>query len=117
MQNPTTSKKELKNKMYKLFEKFDLVPLNEISEILYEQASPYGEINTIFGRWVFINPINKQWFSREELNQAYESGKQEERANLRSLVEELTYGIGDPNEGFRDVLESEELLEALKDKT
>lgn len=73
--NKKLPEEEKTNRMYELFEKFDMRTLSEISEILYEQASPHGEINTPAGRWVFINPINKQWFSKEELALAKEQGR------------------------------------------
>lgn len=70
-------------KIYKLSEKLDLTTLSEISELLYEQASPFGEINTPAGKWVFVNPTNKQWFSKEELHQAILSA--EERAIKKTI--------------------------------
>lgn len=65
-------------KLYKKIEEVNLVALNEMADSLYEHASPYGEINmNNGGKWVFVNPINKQWYTKEELTNLITQTQQE----------------------------------------
>lgn len=51
---------------------------------------------------------------REELTDAIEKAKQEERERVCFLIEEKTIGLPDPNNGYWDVVDSLELLEAIE---
>jgi hypothetical protein len=86
MNKPQTKEElEASGEMNKLFQDMDLTILSEISLILYKQASPFGTINTPVGQWVFINPMNKQWYSKKELQSLLDQQEKRHREEIESL--------------------------------
>lgn len=101
-----TLQQEQTNKMYRLLEQLNITALEEISAILYEHASPFGEINTHVGKWVFVNPANKQWYSKDELATARAEGA--ERIGKQAVLDYIMAL------GWQDT-DSEYVKEVIKD--